>query len=320
MVKRSAPRKRSNGEGSVYHNNRGTWTAQFSLPTGKRVSKTFKTQRLAAQWLRQQKHELDIGTYIEPSTLCLGDWLTTFVDVYKKKSVTEKTLESYAYSRARLPQDLLDRSISDIKPADIQEALNAIQGERRTIEITRTFLLMAFEQAVLESLIHKNPVKPTKLPPEKHERKAKALTKVEEEALIQILTAPVRVSANGTVDKFDLASQTIRDALFFCLKTGSSREEACSMRWEDIGELIHIRGTKNKHRNRYVPSPEDLTLMLERRKQSSNSDYVFATRAGKKIDGTNLYRWMKSNSNHTVHDLRHTYFANRLQTLTRFLT
>lgn len=47
-----------------YKNSHGSWTAQISLPNGKRSSKTFKTQREANQWRRQRLDELDTGLYI----------------------------------------------------------------------------------------------------------------------------------------------------------------------------------------------------------------------------------------------------------------
>ncbi len=315
MNKKGKPRTRANGEGTCYKRKNGTYTAQITSPDGKRRAKSFKFQREAREWLTQQRREMDTGDYIISSVIPLGIWLDKWVEVFKSHNVSQATLNSYRYSRDRLPQSLLDMPISQITPADIQKALNAITGERRTVEITRTFLLMAFDQAVTDMMIRNNPVKSTNLPPKKTERKAKALTREEEEELTKILSAPVKMTSQGKPDKSDLASQTIRHALLFALRTGASRGEVVSIRWDDIGpDQIHIPGTKNEHRNRFIPYPdEEIRAMLEYRKAMANSEYVFATRNGQKLDGTNLLRWMEANTEFTVHDLRHTYCTRGAQ-------
>jgi integrase len=314
MTKRGKPRARANGEGTIYQTETGSFVAQYTTPTGQRRSKTHTSQRKAKQWLTQQLRDIDTGDYIEPPELSLGKWLEKFVDVYKIRSVGPKTLESYAYSRARLPQSLLRMPIGQIMPADIQGALNGIAGGRRTVEITRTFLLMAFDQAVTDRMVKYNPVKTTVLPAESTEPKAKAMTKEDEARFVKLVTAPIRISADGTIDKFDLASQTIRDALFFALRTGVSREECVSLMWSDVSQKIHIKGTKNKFRNRLIPFPDDeIRSMLNRRKFTANSEYVFASRSGRKLDGSNLLRWMSTNTDYTVHDLRHTYITRAAQ-------
>lgn len=53
--------------------------------------------------------------------------------------------------------------------------------------------------------------------------------------------------------------------------------------------------------------------MLDRRKFSRSSKYIFAASNGTRIGGRNLLRWIKVNTRYTIHDLRHTYITRAAQ-------
>ena len=72
------------------------YTVGFDPGTGKQIQKsvTAKTQKEAAQKLRQATTELDRGIYQEPCKMALGQWL----DIWQKDylgAVKPKTLEAY---------------------------------------------------------------------------------------------------------------------------------------------------------------------------------------------------------------------------------
>lgn len=292
---------RAYGSGSVYKNKNGTWTAQINTPSG-RKSKTFPTQRKGVSWLAQMKRDMDTGDYVDPSLMPLSVWWDKWIETYKKPNVGSATLETYRSSRRRLPVTLFDMEISKITIADIQSALNSLTGRRRTIEITRTALNMCFQQAVTDGLIRRNPVRGTTLPSDNGSNTAKALTDEDDEKLLEILTA----------DK-PAKDKHIRDALYFCRMTGVRRAEACNLQWEDVTNKIHIRGTKTKGSDRYLPLLPEVRAMLDRRRFTSNSKYVFATYNGNRIDPSNLARWMRNNTDYSPHDLRHTYITRGAQ-------
>ena len=311
-------RTRANGEGTIYQNANQTWTAQITTPAGDRRSKTSASQRKVRAWLTEQRRDMDTGDYIEPSEQLLSSWWDKWVDTYKRREVAPKTLSSYSESKARLSDELLLMPISDIRPADIQSEINRLSDKglkRRTIEITRTALQMCLQRAVLDQMIRSNPVKSTTLPEDDSEESV-PLTPDEESELIKIWTAPIRITANGTPDKNDIAVQTIEDALFFALKTGCRRGEAVAIKWDDINtkaKTIRIRGTKNDDSDRVIPLTPEVITMLDRRRFTATNQYVFSTRKGKPVPGTSLLRWMNDHTNHTVHDLRHTYCTRGAQ-------
>lgn len=307
-TKKGRPRTRANGEGTIYQKAPGSWVAQVTDPDGKRRSKTLPTQRKAREWVTGQKSEMDTGVWIDPSMMPLSVWWDSWVLNYKSRSVTEKTRETYATAKARLPKTLLDKAIGQITHDDIQAAITAVPGKRRTAELTLVNLKMCLSKAVLSGKIKQNPCFGIELPLDDRDGGI-ALTDPEYDQLMVLLTRPVRITIGGQVDQNDQQTQVLRDCLYFIVKTGCRREEGTQVRWEDIaGNMIHILGTKTKASDRWIPIPSSLRPMLDRRRAVRSSEYIFPTRTGRALQGRNLYRWMELNTpTHSVHDLRHTY-------------
>ena len=297
-------------KGTVFKNKYETWTAQIVTPSGRR-SRNFSTQRKAISWLAKMRRDIDMGEYVEPSQMTLDAWWNRWIEIYKQPNVSKATLETYKYSKMRI-KPLLTKSLSDISKSDIQETLNNIQGSRRTVEMTKTALQMCFDRAVEERLLLHNPVRGAQLPVGRKKREAKALSLKDDENLLALLVRPCR-TIHGRMDINDMKSQTIRDALFFIRMTGCRRSEAINLKWADIAEQIHIRGTKTEDSDRNIPIVNPVQSMLNRRRLTRNSEYVFATSNGTRLDGSNLLRWMRDNTNYTVHDLRHTYITRGAQ-------
>lgn len=139
-------KRRGNGEGNITKMANGSYRARIYID-GKKPSQVFKTQRAAQVWLTSIKNAANEGKYVDASLIPLGDYWDQWIQIDKSKSVSPATLQTYVYSRARLPAKLLDSPISRITRQDIQAALNGIDGKRRTVEMTRTALNMCFNQA-----------------------------------------------------------------------------------------------------------------------------------------------------------------------------
>ena len=247
---------------------------------------------------------------MEPSAMPLSVWWDKWVKAYKVGQVSKASLDSYRYTRRRLPQTLLDMPISKITLADIQTALNGLVASRRTIEITRTALRMCLGRAKDEYLIRRNPALKATIPAPTGIRKAKAMSVEDEAEFVSLLTKP---ALNHSF--VDMGNQTVRDALLLILRTGMRRSECVRLTWGDIkGYTVHVRGTKTAGSSRMIPvTSEDARAMLDRRR-SLNTVFVFATHSGKPVSGSNLLRYMRNNQiGYTVHDLRHTYATRARQ-------
>jgi len=310
-MKKGKPRSRANGEGTIFKNAYGTWTAQLSTTSGRR-SKRFPRQQDARAWLTEQKRDLDTGDYVDPSNTPLGVWWDKWVAVYKERSVGDATRKNYKYSRARLPQTLLDKPLAKIRRVDIQAALNAIADggkRRRTVELTRTALHMCLGEAVKEKMIKHNPVIGTTLPTDDR-KESKPLTQEEEDALLAKLTVHVRTTAAGRPNCYDLSRQATCDAILFILRTGVRRQECIDLEWSDWdGKVMHVRGTKTDDSDRFVPVTDPQVLAMLERRRFLKKKWIFSTYLGTKLQPHYLYRFMTEETGHTVHELRHTFIT-----------
>jgi len=94
-------KRRGNNEGSIYKRPDGKWAGQVSIgfnpDTGKPVRKTFyaTTRKEVADKVARAVREASSGSYIEPTTITLGEWLTKWLAVHKKNQLKAGTLESY---------------------------------------------------------------------------------------------------------------------------------------------------------------------------------------------------------------------------------
>lgn len=70
-----ATRKRRNGEGSISAEaSRSGCRVWITGPGGKRISKRFAEESDALAWKAEQTHALNQGTFVEPSTVTVGEW------------------------------------------------------------------------------------------------------------------------------------------------------------------------------------------------------------------------------------------------------
>jgi len=315
-MKKGKNRTKSNGEGTVYQNPNGTWTGQYTVPGGNRHSKTFETQKLARVWVTEKTHEIDTGNHVDPSMISLNIWWDKWIEAYCKRSVSEATMVSYAFSKKRLPNDLLTKAISKITAVDIQDVLNKLDdagSSTRTIEITRTHLNMCFERALTEKKTKANPVSNTVLPDD-DSKESIPLTEVEVETLVGYCMQPPSSRTNGKLNLHDVRRQVYKDALLLIIRTGVRRSEALDVEWSDWNEnTLHIRGTKTRESDRLLPITADVIEMLKRRFSSRSSQFIFTSASGTQLDGRNLLRHLQEFNGHKVHDLRHTFCTRAAQ-------
>ena len=72
----------SNGMGSVRKRKNGSWEGRYTGADGRQHSVYGKTEKEAATKLRQKLHEVDTGSWLEPTTLTVGDWLEIWLTDY----------------------------------------------------------------------------------------------------------------------------------------------------------------------------------------------------------------------------------------------
>lgn len=220
--------KRANGEGSFTQRN-GRWLLTITVgrdSNGKTKRKSFtgKTQQEA----RDKKNEFiaaqKTGTYIEPKNLTIAQWLTTWMELYKRGKIADSsynTLESCV--RVHIIPTIGHVKLQKLKTETIQKMYNEKFNEgaglkENTIKNINSALREGLEKAVMEDYIIKNPAKGCVLPKDRVISKENVLY---EQDLIKIIKA---LDLKNTYDVLVLLT----------LSTGIRKGEAIALTWNDI--------------------------------------------------------------------------------------
>ena len=138
-----------NGKEYVYWEAR--YTAGYDPGTGKQIQRsiTGKTQKEVAQKLKEATHEIDEGTYQEPSRLTVGEWLDIWQRDYMRgvKPATEKV---YATAiRIHLKPALGAVKLQALHPHTIQRCINEMDDKYASGTVHRVYMVLhlALERA-----------------------------------------------------------------------------------------------------------------------------------------------------------------------------
>ena len=114
--------KRANGNGSITYNTaRGTYRAFVTLPDKQhsRISKSFKTEREASEWIAITRAEILKGDYIYSNDVTTGEWLLEYVKTYKANFVAPSTLDRY-YTTLKQLAPISYIPLHKLTPFDVQ--------------------------------------------------------------------------------------------------------------------------------------------------------------------------------------------------------
>lgn len=283
-------RERKTKKGEIYR----YWEASCMV-NGERHYITAKTQ---AECLARLKDITEVKKDNKNSRLSLKvkDWMEKWYRDYKKPYLATSSLKSISCCiRKYINPKIGDKPLRGLKTDDIQKCLNSIKYPRQK-EVSKNTINEALNQAAAEGLIKNNPcsaVKFTKKPSEPSE----ALTAAEQIKLLDSLT--------GT---------ELYNIVMCYLWTGCRRNELLDLKAEDINfdnNTIHIRGTKSKRSDRYIPIFIPIrALLLD---ISPGTGKLFSipqdrlNRAFRKAcDQIGLYKTV-------IHTLRHTFATNAFE-------
>jgi len=87
--------RRGHGEGSIYQQTDGRWTAAITLENRKRKVFYGKTRKEVQEKLKQALHEQQQGTLITAPQQTVGQFLVDWLENTHKKSVRPRTYERY---------------------------------------------------------------------------------------------------------------------------------------------------------------------------------------------------------------------------------
>lgn len=216
----------------------------------------------------ERLHELESGPEIIGGNMLISSWAEQCIDAYKtgQKENTRKTYLRRV--RHCILKEVGSRTVASVTPMELQQVLNLQRGKSKT-QINEVYqaLRFIFRHAVENHLRADDPTLYLEKPAGTHFSR-RALTKTERNAVLDV----------GVTD---------RRYYFYLLMLlcGCRPSEAAECQGRDISVdrgccMLHIRGTKTKLSDRYVPLPDPLAKLI---RKTPAFEYIACTREGRKI-------------------------------------
>lgn len=213
--------KTGSGEGSVYRRDSdGRWVASFSDGSGHRRHLYAESERDVRKKLRAALAERDRG--VTGTDITLGHWLHRWLETLDLRPTT---VADYRYKVRLLPSWVLDRTLSELSPTDVQRVLDEISviptasgGSRATSTVAqvRSVLRRALGQAERWGLVARNVASLVDAPETAH-GEIEPLTIEEVRALLD-----------------ELAGHRLGSLYTTAVAIGLRRGEALALRWSDV--------------------------------------------------------------------------------------
>lgn len=131
--------------------------------------------------MTELRYKLEHGIFVEKSKLTFEEWYKTWMEEYKKNQVKDGTYYNYWKTyRGMIKERIGTTCLSEIRGEHIQKLYNNWAKEEyalSTIKIAAAILNGAFQQAMRNGLVERNPVKLAELPRQKGEKTRQAMTK-----------------------------------------------------------------------------------------------------------------------------------------------
>lgn len=243
-----ATKTRGKGEGSLFRDSRGLWTAIIELPPrdGKRRRKTIRNvdKDTVMQRMRKLQRELEDSGDLHTADMTVTAWFTYWYSRIVVQEVRPKTAVDYKniIDKHVLPV-LGAKRLGKLTPAQIREVTDQMvdKGMTTTTALkTHRVMAASFEAAVREGRIPKNPCEAMRAP-------RKAVTKLEtltgDEALfvfakLRQTTAPDDASPEQHAEAAFMRQYGARYAT--AMLTGARRGELLGLEYDRVTDVIDL--------------------------------------------------------------------------------
>jgi integrase len=305
------PKKRGNGEGSVYRRKDGLWVGQYKIWTGNGTKTKYiysKTRKDAATKLVEAIAERDMGLVYDCGSMTVEEylerWLESTRGTVRERTWTRAEVDVRVHLKPTIGKIRLDRlnalQLQSLYRAKLDSGLSP-----RTVQIIHATLHKSLKQAVRWSLIPRN-VAQSVDPPRVQK---KELSPLDEEQVRKLLES---------------AKDNKLEALYIlAITTGMRSGELLGLQWGDLDLQTGTLQVKRTVFNGRIEAPKTTksrrsikltqTSIRALNEHPRTSEWVFCTRLGTSISYHNLHNrsWKplleKAGLPHKrFHDLRHT--------------
>ena len=203
------------------------------------------TQKELIEKVAKKKRDLRVNK-THQEYMSVVAWREVWLDTYKANKVAPRTLSTY---RTILNHLELTIPIKDVRPVDLQNAINSLAGNSQSMIHKFAVLTRAmFEAAVDNGLCVNNPAKNLDIP-----------------AGYTRPRRPLTCAERGLIEKV-IPESRAGSYVALMLYAGCRPGEAGIVQGKDIDKgamLLHIRGTKTPSADRYVPITNRLLPFIE---------------------------------------------------------
>lgn len=317
-------RRRSSGEGSLFfREDKKLWVGQITLLDGKKLTKYFKTQKEAKDWVLSQRSAYKNGVLVSASQVTVGEFLEKWMQEVIKYQVRESTFDTEQYIiRKHILPNIGPVKLSKLTPSHLQNLLAKKSEEgysRRTVKYIHTILNQMLSQAKKWGLVGVNIAEVVSCP-KVEKKQVEPLTQQEVNNFLAILK-----------------NDPLYPLYVLFLSTGLRRGEALGLKWENVdlvNGVISIKGIittvkgktvwgepKTAASRRIVSLPEYTKSVLidHQLRQTVESEFVFCTSKGTPYSPSNILKHFKRTAKQanlppktTIHSLRHFFTSYAL--------
>lgn len=226
----------SNGMGSIRKRLDGRWEARYTTPDGRQRSVYGKTEKEVTAKLRGALHDMDSGTWREPSKMTVAQWLDVWLADFQGDNSERTVIKYKSIVNHNIKPVIGDLKLVKLSPIHIRRLISIMQARglsQVTISNYYRILCTALNGAVESRLIKEN--------------HAAGITvsrgKVKKFHVVERAQFPAFIEA---------AKETkYGNELIFMLYTGLRIGEARGLRWSDID---FDAGTMDVQRQLHPPS------------------------------------------------------------------
>lgn len=276
------PKRRANGEGSIYQRKDGLWAATYTDNAGKRRTLYGKTQQIVLKKLKEAIKQSDQGIKADKSKMKFADWMEEWLEDYAKLAVRPGTFGAYYRDIHRhvipaFPNVLLKDLTADMLQKFFREKLEGGRLDRkqggssvRHLSHIRSRIHTALDQAVENGYIPVNVVRHTKLP--KFPKPEVQILTVDEQKRLEAvaLTDDNPLSFGIILDLYtglrvgELAALKISDIDFHKKEIRVRRTVSRNQIPEHKGQKLFYNEPKTEKSNRTIPLPDFIMELLKR--------------------------------------------------------
>lgn len=210
-------KRRGNHEGSIYQRKNGRWMAQVRID-GKRIAKSFDTQKQCRGWIKQIQDQVENGLTINGAKISVGEYMDRWLkDI--EGSIRSKTLHQYAGVVHNHITLVLGRvKMRGLQPDHVQQLYNQLRDQNhshRNVQLVHGVLHRALSVAQKQGLIGRNPASVVELP--------------------KVVRKEMKILDDNQVRQFLIFAQGHRyEALFhLAITTGMRMGELLGFKWSD---------------------------------------------------------------------------------------